>query len=220
MTTWLTEGTTLLLKTVDGLSDAEFHEPCALPGWTRRHLLAHVALNAEALGRLVSWARTGVESRMYSSPDQRNADIEAGSRTSVPELRAWVHSSVTALATDFAALPEDAWSSQVATAQGRLVPATEIPWMRAREVNIHAVDLGTGLDFADLPNGFCSALVDDIARMRSGTGPALVLAEGDREWQVAGTGGPTRIELPLSEMAAWVAGRRDRPDLPDLPKWL
>ncbi|WP_037080740.1 maleylpyruvate isomerase family mycothiol-dependent enzyme [Pseudonocardia spinosispora] len=220
MTTWLTDGTALLLKTVDGLSDAELHEPSALPGWTRRHLLAHVALNAEALARLVSWARTGVESRMYRSAEQRNADIESGARISVSELREWVHSSVTGLAADLATLPEDAWSMPVATAQGRRVPATEIPWMRAREVNIHAIDLGTGLGFADLPDGFCPELVGDIAHTRSGTGPALVLASGGREWQVAGTGEPTRVELAMSEMAAWLAGRHDRPDLPELPKWL
>ena len=33
-------------------------------------------------------------------------------------------------------------AAEVVTAQGRTVPATEIPWLRAREVYVHVVDLG------------------------------------------------------------------------------
>ena len=57
-----------------------------------------------------------------------------------------------------AALPTDAWQSEVVTAQGRVVPASETPWMRSREVMVHAVDLEVGLSFADLPEGFLTAL--------------------------------------------------------------
>lgn len=219
---WLAEGNALLLKAIDGLSDAELHEPCGLPGWSRRHLLAHVALNAEALGRLVSWARTGVESRMYSSPEQRTADIETGSGTPVPELRAWVRGSAAALDADLAALSEDAWSASVATAQGRTVPASVIPWLRARETNIHAVDLATSLGFTDLSDGFCTALVGDIVSMRSAaaSGPALELSTGEHDWELIGAGEPAQVNLPLPDLAAWLAGRSERPDLPPLPKWL
>ena len=62
---------------LDGLPDAAFAEPSALPDWTRGHVVAHVALNALALTRLVHWAATGVETPMYASPEARNADIAA-----------------------------------------------------------------------------------------------------------------------------------------------
>ena len=75
---WAQEGTRLLLAGLDRLDDASLDEPCALPDWPRRHLLAHVASNAEAIGRLLTWARTGVETPMYASPEQRAADIETG----------------------------------------------------------------------------------------------------------------------------------------------
>ena len=38
-----------LVRTVDGLSDEQLAAPSLLPGWTRAHVVAHLALNAEAL---------------------------------------------------------------------------------------------------------------------------------------------------------------------------
>ena len=43
-----------------------------------RHVVAHVHYNARALRRLVQWATTGTENRMYASPEQRASEIEAG----------------------------------------------------------------------------------------------------------------------------------------------
>ncbi|PXY34157.1 maleylpyruvate isomerase N-terminal domain-containing protein [Prauserella flavalba] len=173
---WLDECTDLLLRTVDGLSDGDFDAPSALPGWTRRHLVAHVHYNAEALRRLVGWANTGIENRMYASTEQRNAEIEEGSRLPVATLRELVHGSARALAEDLDSLPEQAWRNEVVTAQGRRVPASEIPWMRTREVAVHAVDLAAGVDFTDLPAGLLRALADDVLgkRFAAGHGPDLV----------------------------------------------
>ena len=74
---WTRDGTTLFLAEAD-LGDAALGEPSALPGWTRRHLLAHVAANAAALGNLVHWAATGEPTPMYSSPGDSAAIVLAG----------------------------------------------------------------------------------------------------------------------------------------------
>ena len=63
-------------RKLNELSDSEFDEPCRLDGWNRRQLIAHVGLNARALTRLVEWARTGIETPMYTSPQQRTEEIE------------------------------------------------------------------------------------------------------------------------------------------------
>ena len=67
--------------------------------------------------------------------------------------------------------------------------------MRAREVMVHAVDLGGAVTFADLPADFDVALLDDITAKRSAAadGPALLLTptDDDRTWAVAGAGHPT-----------------------------
>ena len=221
---WVRDGSALLLAALRTLDDGALDAPSVLPGWSRRHLLAHVASNAEALGRLLSWARTGVESRMYSSPEQRAADIEAGALLPAPELRDRVARTVEDLDRAFATQPDETWAAQVITAQGRTVPASEVPWMRAREVCVHALDLGTGLTFADLPAPFCGKLVGDVAGRRAarGDGPALSLTAGDhpRGWEIGGEGAPVRIALPLADLAAWLTGRSVRPDLPTLPDWL
>jgi maleylpyruvate isomerase len=187
---WVAQGNAHLFAAMAMLPDHRLEQPTALPGWTGRHLLAHVAANAEALGNLVTWARTGVETPMYSSPAQRDADIEAGSRRPLTELRAWVTDSAAALDTALAALSDEEWRREVRTAQGRTVAATEIVWLRAREVMIHAVDLGAGVRFDDLSAGFLAALVDDIVAKRSasGDGPALVLTATDHfgRWSIAG----------------------------------
>jgi uncharacterized protein (TIGR03083 family) len=95
---WIEEGTELCRKAIAGLDEASYGAPCQLDGWSRKHLVAHLAANAEAIGRLVSWARTGAEQRMYSSPEQRNADIEAGAKLSGEQVTSWFEQSARELA--------------------------------------------------------------------------------------------------------------------------
>ena len=163
---WVLAGTDLLVAHVRQLDDGELSAPSALPGWTRKHLIAHVAANAEALSNLVRWAKTGEPTPMYTSPDQRDADIAAGGQRSAAELRAWLDESALDLAAGLDSLTDEQWRAEVVTAQGRAVPATEIPWLRAREVCVHAVDLDTGVTFDDLPRAFLEALVVDIRGTR------------------------------------------------------
>lgn len=175
---WAEEGAGLVRRALaaSGTGDAALEAPSALPGWTRKHLLAHLAANADAVGNLVHWAATGERTPMYSSPEQRNADIDAGSRRPASELVDWFERSATALRDGWAGLDEVAWAREVVTAQGRTVAASETPWMRSREVMIHAVDLDAGLSLADLPADFLLALGDDIVAKRAASGgPAPTL---------------------------------------------
>nr|WP_234354464.1 maleylpyruvate isomerase N-terminal domain-containing protein [Streptomyces sp. NRRL WC-3618] len=71
--TWVTEGTALCRKAIAELDETTYGSPSLLPGWSRRHVVAHLAGNAEALGNLVHWARTGEPTPMYRSPGQRDA---------------------------------------------------------------------------------------------------------------------------------------------------
>ncbi|MGF1240337.1 maleylpyruvate isomerase N-terminal domain-containing protein [Streptomyces sp. 2-6] len=198
---WASTGTELLLDAVAGLDEAAFTAPSALPDWTRKHLVAHVAANADALGNLVHWAATGEERPMYASAEERAAGIAKGPALSADELRSWLTDSAHRLAAGLDRLTDEQWRREVVTAQGRTVPATELPWMRAREVCVHAVDLGTGVvAFADLPKGFLTALVEEIRAKRALT----ELPDG-----------------PLPEVAAWLAGRPHAlAAAPELGPWL
>ena len=92
--------------------------PSLLPGWTRKHVVAHLAANAEALGRLLHWAKTGERTPMYSSTEQRNADIEAGATRPGTELAQWFRASAQALDDALDTMTRAAWSAEVMTAQG------------------------------------------------------------------------------------------------------
>jgi maleylpyruvate isomerase len=163
---------------------------------------------------------------MYASAEQREADIAAGSRLPPAELRAWLTSSAQDLAADFDTLPDAAWDAKIITAQGLTRPAREIPWMRVREVYIHAIDLGAGTQWTDLPGDFLTALLDDVTSRRSakGGGPALAVAATDtgHAWEVAGTGAPVPVSAPLAGLAAYLTGRpaAGLGSAPVLPPWL
>ena len=228
---WMHLGTERLLAEVVVLPDAALSAPTALPGWTRAYLLSHIAANADALRNLVHWARTGEERRMYASTEAREADIAAGAELPAAEIRARVASSAAALAADLDALDavdgaEDAWAAKIVTAQGLTRTASEIPWMRVREIYIHAIDLDAGTTFADLPPDFLAALLDDVTVRRStvGGGPALVIAATDTggRWDVAGVGSPVPVTGVLPDLAAYLTGRPapSLPAAPVLPPWL
>ena len=174
---WMDWGTASFLGALDRLGDDELDAPTVLPGWTRRHVVAHVHQNADALRRLVSWARTGIESPMYPGATQRDDDIETGSTLPATDLREHVRTSTAALAADLDALDATIWRQPVVTAQGRTVPATEIVWMRTREVVVHAIDLaaGDGFGFGDVPADLAAALLGEILARRIGHGETAML---------------------------------------------
>ncbi|MGW3606357.1 maleylpyruvate isomerase family mycothiol-dependent enzyme [Micromonospora sp. NPDC005161] len=228
---WMAQGSKTFSAALAALPDDRLDQPTALAGWTGKHLLAHIAANADALVNLAHWARTGEETPMYSSPQQRDADIEAGATRPAAELRAWAARAAATLHARLAGLDEQQWRRQVRTAQGRTVTAEEIPWMRAREVMIHAVDLGAGVGFDDLPADFLAALLDDIAAKRSaaGDGPALTLTATDHrgKWAVSAVGGSTPVTGTLAGLTAYLSGRpapgvtsTGEEPAPELPRWL
>ena len=53
--------TSRLTAAAAGLTDAQAREPSRLPGWSRGHVLTHLARNADGLRNLLIWARTGIE---------------------------------------------------------------------------------------------------------------------------------------------------------------
>ena len=116
------------------------------------------------------------------------------------ELDGWLRRSAADLAAGMDRLTDAQWATEVRTAQGRTVPATEIPWLRAREVCVHAVDLDLGITFADLPEDFLTALCDDV---------------------VAKRGGVPDVAGPLDQRAAWLTGRPHQlSEAPALAAWL
>jgi maleylpyruvate isomerase len=227
---WMQSGTTFFAAQLGGLSDADLLEPSRLPGWTRRHVLSHLANNAVGSMNLLDWARTGIETPMYESREARAAEIEAGSLRSPAELRADALGTAARLAAAVDAMPRSAWAGPIRTALGAPATGAEVPWMRVREVWVHGVDLGGGATFADVDRAVAAALLDEAARSFAGRAdcPAVRLVASDGDTFGIGPMGAAAQEVrgTVDSLAAWVLGRSDGDDLdydgllPVLPTWL
>jgi maleylpyruvate isomerase len=194
-------------------------------------VVAHVARNAEALTRLATWARTGVETPMYPSREARAEDIEASAKAPARTLREELVSTARDLDAALAALGPEGWRATVRSALDRPMPAAEVPWMRIREVWLHAIDLDAGAGLADLPADVVDALLDDAtATLSAREGcPSVVLAATDRDqrWSLGPPGSAVELSGTAAALLGWLIGRTGGEGvsapggvLPEPPRWL
>lgn len=227
---WARRGTAYFLRRLNELSDAELDGPSLLDGWGRREVVAHVGYNARALSRLVEWARTGTETPMYADTEQRGAEIALGATLPAIALRHLVEHSAVHLDVEWRDLPDEGWDASVRTIQGRTVPARETAWMRTREVWVHAIDLGNGGRFVDLPPDLLDEIARDVLRAwaRRDETPDLTLVASDRTAPVqTGTADAPTVTGTTADLVRWLTGRgagTGRLDsstgtLPPIPRW-
>lgn len=148
------ESTAHLLTTAEHFDDAAVREPSRLPGWSRGHVLTHLARNADALVRLLTWAATGTVTPMYASPESRDADIEAGAGRGAEHLLTDLRESCERFAVQAARMGPQQWSAPIEARRGGPQPAAWIAWWRLEEVLVHHVDLGAAYSPAHWPAGF------------------------------------------------------------------
>ncbi len=219
----LADETDRLMDTVHTLDQEAVRGDSLCDGWTRAHVLSHLARNADAVGRLVHWATTGTETPMYASPEARDADIEAGAGRSVADLEADVESSAERLLDALMTMTPGGTGVTVRLRGDFPLPSHDLPLIRAYEVVLHHLDLATGyrLDRTD------PALVDRVLReaVRRLTGrhaPAMTLrTDGGATYEVSGGG--AEVSGSAADLLAWTTGRSRGDgltgDLPDLPAW-
>src|SRR5256714_5797907 len=130
----LAAATGRLLATATALSDAQAREPSLLPGWTRGHVLTHIARNADGLRNLLVWARTGVVTPQYPNPQAREAGIAAGARRPAGALAEDVEQSAAAFAAEAARVPARAREVPVHGINGPDHPAWFTLFRRLTEV--------------------------------------------------------------------------------------
>jgi len=230
----LAAATMRLLATATALSDAQAHEPSLLPGWSRGHVLTHIARNADGMINLLRWARTGTPTPMYASAESRAADIEAGAGRPAADLAADVRESAAALAAEAASMPDDAWTAQVRALNGPPFPALGVLERRLSEVEIHHVDVAAGYAPADWPGDFLREALPRVAESFAGRDdvpPCVAWAEGAKD---SFRLGPDQAGAPAviingqpADLLAWLLGRGDGGALtvagggalPALPPW-
>ena len=214
----LGESTDRLLATADALTDAQAAALSRLPGWTRGHVLTHLARNADGFRNLLTWAGTGNETPMYPSEEARARDVEEGAGRAAAAQ----------------GLPAPAWDALVAR-RGVRFPAREIPSRRLAELEIHHVDLDAGYRPADWPASFVAANLVRVARDFDGRADApacLARPDGLDAVYPIGPAGPdpasqVTVSGPPAALLAWLIGRGNGAGLevtgadavPVLPPW-
>ncbi len=194
-----------LLATARALEDPG--GPSLCEGWTRGHVLSHLARNADGLARLVRGTVEGTRETMYDSQAVRDGDIEAGAGRSADELAADVETSGAALAAELPRLRPEHADHPIERVPGVIRGnAADVAMMRLREVTWHHVDLDAGFGFADLePELQQVFLEEEVARLRAeDDAPDITLrsTEGD-EWSVGV--GTTEVRGDRAALLGWLA---------------
>ena len=209
-------GQSYFSRKLNELTDHDLREPSLLPGWRRSHVIAHVGYNARAIARLVEWARTGVETPMYDSNEQRAEEIDYGATLSPDALRNLSAHAAIHLNVEWRDLAADEWAREVTTIQGRTVPVSETIWMRTREVWLHAVDLDNGGRVEDFPPDVLDLLLEDLVRVwrrkRTPNEANVVLEPLDRGFVSKVRDDITDTDVVVrgsaAQLVAWGTGRR------------
>ncbi|MFJ4696179.1 maleylpyruvate isomerase family mycothiol-dependent enzyme [Streptomyces sp. NPDC088766] len=200
------DATDRLLTAVAKLDNASVTQSSRLPGWSRGHVLAHLARNADALVNVFRGRP------MYVDATVRDADIERDAPRPLDVQLADVRESA-ARFQEAAAVPAD-WSRTVELRNGVTDSAARVPFRRWAEVELHHVDLGIGYELEDLPEEFVAREIDFLVERFRGHGdvPSTRLSgDGGGTWTTGGgaPGGPVGVRGPAADLLGWLSGRRD-----------
>jgi maleylpyruvate isomerase len=200
------DATERLLSAAAELDNAAVTQQSRLPGWSRGHVLAHVALNADALINVLAGRP------MYASADTRDSDIERDAPRPLDAQLADIRASA-ARFQEAGALPAD-WSRTVTLRNGVTDSASRVPFRRWIEVELHHVDLGIGYELEDLPQEFVEREIGFLAERFAGHPdvPPTRLTDGTHAWRTGrGTEGAPEVTVtgPAPALLGWLAGRRE-----------
>lgn len=211
------------LRHLDRLTAGDLAAPTVLPGWTRAHVVAHLALHALGASRALTGLAHGHPVPIYDSEERRDADIEATARLPVDELRELSFDACGRFRSACEAIHDSdaTWDALVErTPRGFVLLASEVVDARWREVQIHHVDLDVGYSPADWPAEFTTYVFDMVVRDRGHENLTLDLPGG--ELRLGDGTGPV-IAGDAAGLAYWLLGRSTghglTGDLPTLGPW-
>jgi maleylpyruvate isomerase len=150
------DATQRLLGTARVMAEPDLRQLSLLPGWTRAHVLAHLARSADAMRNLLIGARSGRSRPAYVGAEAREAAIQQGADLKAKELMADVAGSAMAFRAITRQLSDDAWQFPVRILDSAAFPAAHLLTRRLVEVELHHCDLGAGYGPGDWPAAFAA----------------------------------------------------------------
>ncbi|GHA78489.1 maleylpyruvate isomerase [Streptomyces thermoviolaceus subsp. thermoviolaceus] len=194
-----------LLDAVAALDNAAVTDQSRLPGWSRGHVLAHLARNADALVNVLQGRP------MYASAEARAADIERDAPRGLAAHLADLRESAARFQKAAAGIED--WSRTVQLRNGVTDSAARVPFRRWVEVELHHVDLGIGYELEDLPAEFTEREIGFLAERFTGHPdvPPVRLTDGTRTWDTGREAAEPDLTVTGSrpDLLGWLAGRRD-----------
>ena len=207
----LQDATGRYLRILDTLTESGRGAPSLLPGWTRGHVVAHVACHGLATAAALDEMRRGRDPVLYESPERRTADIEELATADLPRLRTVsleaagrCHEAIEAVLGRGRAEVADRRARVFPDAE-RTMDVDETVRTRWREVEIHHADLAGGYGPADWPQDFTDYVLDLVVADR-GEECDLLLVTPERDIAV-GNGEGLRVEGMPAGLAWWLLGR-------------
>ncbi|MEV0953360.1 maleylpyruvate isomerase family mycothiol-dependent enzyme [Promicromonospora sp. NPDC050249] len=186
-----------LISAVGHLTDADLAAPSTLEGWTRGHVLSHIAALGNALRGQAQAAERGEVVPVYASQEARNAGIEAGSGRTVSEHLAVLGALRNDLASAWPEPGSPLWAAPSGYRGGPLSGCLLAWW---REVRIHSVDALAGtsqeVGYETWDDALCAHLREFLA---------VRLPDGVSVDDIAGD---------PRDVTAWLAGRVPASPLP------
>ena len=154
-------GAAYFARKLNELSDADLALPSRVAGWSRRHLVAHIAYQARGLARLVEAARQGRSEERLEEPEAQNEEVGFGACLPAHALRYLFHHAQIHLNVEWRDLQDARWRSSIQNMEGKLVPIRETPWIRASAIWQAAVQLDNGATPRDFPQALIHRLSDE-----------------------------------------------------------
>lgn len=190
---------------LDELTDEQVSAASALPGWTRGHVLAHLAGVGSAVARQAEYVRAGRSIEFYDGGRVgRNADIEARADRSAAVHVLEVRTAALRVEAALAAQTEAGWRRPTAN-RGRTVAQLAETWWRELGIHLTDLDLGVGHE------AWTPELLDHLAGYLAGRVPSrtrLVLVPGDGRWELGDPSArPVTVRGAATDLVAWLAGR-------------
>jgi len=202
-----------LLADARPLGNDETKAPSALPGWTRGHVLTHLARHADAQVRLLNGALRDERVEQYHGGLAGRAErIERGADRPAEALIDDVEQSAARLAATWQQMTAEAWDRSAAGTIAGERPASATVWARWGELAVHHVDLAAGF----IPSDWSPAFVGRVLRRALPRMKERLVVEGDISVVVVDD--PTlnwsnnravdlKVSGPSHALVAWITGR-------------